>query len=102
MTGIFEKLVAANIQIVPELSTGKHFVLAREAYAALVERTEDGFGNVGAGGMLTEHGLAFLVWRGEVPHFVARNFEMDATPEQVAAVRQFASDLESALTKPKI
>ena len=64
MTEIFEKLVAAGIQIIPaEISS--HFILERDGFVAFVERRENGFGNIGAAGLMTERGFGALIWRGD-------------------------------------
>ena len=75
----------------------RHMVLERDGFVALVERTEDGFGNIGSSGLMTEHGLALLIWRASQPVFVARGFESPAEPAQVLKLRAFAADLEAAL-----
>ena len=66
-------------------------------FVALVERTVDGFGGVGSAGILTGNGFAALVRRGEESYFVAKNFEQEAGPEQVEALRSFSADLRDAL-----
>jgi hypothetical protein len=98
MQEILEKLVAANIQLLPLVEIERHFVFERDGFAALVERTADGgFGHIGSPGLLTSAGLAVLLQRGESHVFVARGFEQAATPQQVETLRRFASDLKSAL-----
>ncbi len=96
LSGRLEKLAAAGIQIVPAESTS-YFILERDGFIAFVERREDSFGNIGAPGLLTDHGYAALIWRGDEAFFVAKGFEQPASPEQVQKIRAFASDLESAL-----
>ena len=91
-----EKLVAAGISLVPA-DLKKHVILERDGFVALVERYEDNLGQVGAAGLLTEHGLAPLVWREQKAFFVVRTFQQEATPDQVSTLRQFQADLESAL-----
>lgn len=96
MTEIFEKLAAAGIQIIP-IESQRHVFFERDGFVALAERTESGFGKIGSPGLLTEKGLAMLVWRGEAGFFVARGFEQCATAEQVTTLRRFAADLEAAV-----
>jgi hypothetical protein len=55
-------------------------------------------GTQGSTGMMTEHGLAFLVWRDGRAMLVAKGVEVPATEEQVEAVRKFSEDLKSALS----
>lgn len=93
-----ERLAASGIRLLPAHEIPTHFVLERDGYAALVERTEEGFGAIGSPGLLTEEGFAALVWRGEDAWFVRKGYSEAATPEQVQALRRFAGDLGSALT----
>ena len=91
------RLEAAHINIVPA-DLEKHHILERDGFIALVERSADGgFGRPGAAGLLTEKGLAPLVWRGEAAFFVAKGLDTPATSEQVAALRAFQNDLEASL-----
>jgi hypothetical protein len=91
-----EKLAAAGIQIIPAEITS-HFILERDGFVAFVERREQGFGNIGAPGLMTEHGYAALIWRGDQAFFAGKGFEEPASAEQVQKLRAFAADLEKAL-----
>ena len=93
-TARIERLAAAGIHLVPA-DLEKHYILERDGFIALVERTT---WRVGTAGLLTEKGLAPLVWRGEESWFVARGFEQAATATQVETIRAFQRDLEQALT----
>ncbi len=95
-TRTLERLVAAGIQLLPA-DLASYYVFERNGFACLVERAEDGFGDEGAAGLMNEHGLAALVWRGEEPWFVTRGFEQRASAEQVESLRAFAADLHNAL-----
>jgi hypothetical protein len=53
--------------------------------------------NQGSTGMMTEQGLAYLVWRDGLPYLAAKGGEAPATPEQVEIIRKFSADLKSAL-----
>ena len=57
-----------------------------------------GSGNQGSTGMMTEQGLAYLVWRDGQPYLAAKGSETPATPEQVEAIRKFSEDLTTALS----
>ena len=96
MTGQLEKLAAAGIELVPAEVTS-HFIFTRDGFVAFVERRAEGFGNIGAPGLMTERGFAALIWRGDRGFFVARGFEQAASPEQVQQIRSFAADLAAAL-----
>ena len=54
--------------------------------------------NQGSTGMMTERGLAYLVWRDGQPYLVAKGGETPATPEQVETIRKFSEDLNTALS----
>jgi hypothetical protein len=90
------RLVQAGIQLIPvDLDT--HYILERDGFLALVERRENDFGGVGAAGLMTERGLAPLVWRKERGFFVVRGFEREASDEDVRLLRAFQQDLDGAL-----
>ena len=55
-------------------------------------------GNQGSTGMMTEQGLAYLVWHDGRPYLAARSGETPATPEQVEIIRRFSEDLKTALS----
>lgn len=92
-----ERVLAARIELVPDLKITTHYVFARDGYAALVEKRDGAFGNIGTPGLVTENGWAALVWRGETAVFVGRGFEVAATAEHVEAIRAFDRDLNEAL-----
>jgi hypothetical protein len=92
-----ERILAAGIELVPDLNITTHYVFTRDGFAALVEKREGGFGNVGTPGLVTENGFAALLWRGERGVFVGRGFEVFASEEQVTAIRAFDRDLNEAL-----
>ena len=53
--------------------------------------------NQGSTGMMTDLGLAYLVWRDGLPYLAAKGGETSATPEQVETIRKFSEDLSYAL-----
>ena len=93
----FQKLVDANIELLPLPEITTFFVFHREGFAALVERLNESFGTVGTAGLLTEKGIAPLQWRNDEAFFVAKGFEQRATAEDVSQLRAFQKDLEAAL-----
>ena len=90
-----DRLTNLNIQIVVEGAA--HYVFARDLCIALVGRTDAGFGSIGSTGLMTDSGLAYLVWRDGTPRLSGKNGEVAATAEQVEAVRRFSEDLKAAL-----
>lgn len=97
MEAILERLVAAHIELLPALELTTHFVFTRDGFVALVERRPTGFGHIGSPGILTERGMAQLVWRGAQAFFVAKGFERPASTEEIESLRAFATDLKNCL-----
>jgi hypothetical protein len=91
-----ERLAAANINLVPA-DIPNYFLFERGGFCALVGRAEADFGHVGSAGLLHEQGFGALVWRGEEAYFVGKGFERSATPDEIAELRRFQSDLDAAL-----
>ena len=89
------ELSSTGIQLVSE--TRSYSIFARGNLIALVERTAAGPGSIGGTGILTERGLAYLIWRDGQALLAGKGFELPATHEQVAAVRRFSEDLKAAL-----
>ena len=89
------RLAAAGIQLAAE--TASHYLLARGEFIALVELATL---SPGSTGMLTENGLAYLVWRGGEARLKSRTADLPATADQVDAIRAFSRDLEAALRRP--
>jgi hypothetical protein len=96
LTRALERVAAAGIRLLPAGLAG-HFVFERNGFVCLVERAGDGFGPIGAPGLMTEKGFAALVWRGDDGWFVGKGFEQPAAAEQVDKIRAFAADLGAAL-----
>jgi hypothetical protein len=55
-------------------------------------------GTQGSTGLMTESGLAYLVWRDGVALLSSKGSEAPATAEQVEEIRKFTEDLKSALS----
>ena len=89
------ELGSTGIQLLTE--TRSYGMFARDNLIALVERTAEGYGSIGSTGILTDRGLAYLIWRDGQPFLSGKGFEQPATEEQVAAVRRFSEDLKAAL-----
>lgn len=97
MVEIFERLVAAGIELVPAVEITTHFIFTRDGFVSLVERRGDGFGGIGSAGLLVDQGYAPLVRRGDQAVFVARGFEQPATPEDIEKLQRFSADLKASL-----
>jgi hypothetical protein len=74
-----------------------HWLLTRGNLVVLVERTDSGPGSIGSTGVLTDNGLAFLVWRDARAFLVAKGTEQEATPETIDSIRAFSVDVQAAL-----
>jgi hypothetical protein len=69
----------------------------RDNCAAIAHQQATGF-SLGSAGVMTEGGLAYLLWREGAPYLSAHGGNANAaTPEQVAAVQSFSADLKAAL-----
>jgi hypothetical protein len=88
-------LASHGIQLLTE--TRSHYMFARDNLIALVERTSQGYGSISSTGVLTERGLAYLVWRDGRTFLAGKGFEDPAADDQVAAIRQFSEDLKALL-----
>ena len=96
---VLERLTAAGIELLPAVEITTHFIFTRDGFAALVERRNDGFGGMGAPGLLVAgHGLALLVWRGAEAYFIARGFQRIATGGEVESLRRFSDDLKRSIS----
>jgi hypothetical protein len=65
--------------------------------AALVQGTDDGFTSIGSSGMMTETGLAYLVWHDGKAALSSHGKQVEATAEQVETIRRFSEDLKKIL-----
>ncbi len=99
MEEILQKLVDHGIQLLPVAELTTHFVFERDGFIALAERRNNGFGNLGAPGLLSQQGIAQLIWRGGQGFFVTKGFERQASPEEVEKLRSFGQDLKISLSK---
>jgi hypothetical protein len=72
-------------------------IFMREGCVAMVGRTSGGGLSLGSTGMLTDHGLAYLVWRDGQACLAAKGGEVAADAGQVEAIRKFSEDLKAAL-----
>ena len=89
------RLAGCGIQLAAESPAYNMFV--RGCCVALANPgAADGTG-IGSSGMMTEAGLAFLVWREGRPYFAAKGRETPASPAQVEEIQQFSLDLKRAL-----
>jgi len=88
-----EALAKSNIFLAAE--TESHYLLTRDNCIALVER---GGSSIGSTGILTEQGIAYLIWRDGQAFLKSKAAEIAASPEQIAAVHTFSRDLAAALT----
>ena len=79
-------------------STEKGYTMFTRGDCAALGHEQAAGISLGSSGLMTESGLAFLVWREERPALVAHGgLEIPATGEQVDAIRRFSRDLEIAL-----
>jgi hypothetical protein len=72
-------------------------IFVRDICVAMAGRGPGGVLSLGSTGMMTENGLAYLVWREGRPRLAAKGSDVAAAPEQVEAIRRFSEDLRRAL-----
>jgi len=87
--------VSGEIQVIAE--TKEYRIYGRGNCVAMVHFTQSGDAAIGSSGMMTESGLAYLVWRDGRALLVGKGIEVAAVPEQVETLRQFAEDLKTIL-----
>jgi hypothetical protein len=72
-------------------------LFVRENCAAFAQEREGAL-KLGSSGIMTDHGLAYLVWRQEQPFLAAHGgMENPANAEQLEAIQRFSEDLKRAL-----
>ncbi|MGA3016841.1 MAG: hypothetical protein ABSF62_06955 [Bryobacteraceae bacterium] len=93
---IAARLADLNIQLAAQARDYCLFV--RGNCLALAQAAGESFTSIGASGMMTENGIAYLVWREGRPVLAAHGgHEQPATPEEVETVRHFSEDLKLTL-----
>ena len=89
------RLTACEIQLAAQAQDYCMFV--RGNCMALV-RTEGGrFTSIGSSGMLTEKGLAYLVWADGKAMLASHGIQVEAGVDQVDAIRTFSEDLKKII-----
>lgn len=93
-----QRLADACINLIP-IDLNGYYAFERDGFMALVQRRhDDTFGQIGSAGLLTETGLAPLLWRGKQAFFASRSVDaVIASPDQVATLRRFQDDLQRAI-----
>lgn len=84
--------MSGTIQLIAE--TKEYRLYSRDNCVAMVRFTQSGDASIGSSGLMTEKGLAYLMWRGDQALLVSKGSESTATAEQVEALRRFAEDLK--------
>ena len=92
---IAARLAASEIQMAAQAKDFSMFV--RGNCVALVQSADGRFTSIGSSGMLTENGLAYLVWIEGRAMLSSHGNQVAADDEQVEAIRRFSSTLKAAL-----
>ncbi len=90
---ILARLAASRIETGGE---GDFITLFRGFCVAIAHRAGDGW-SVGSSGIMTERGLAYLVFREGRAVLASKGAEADASPEQIEELRKFSEDWKTAL-----
>ena len=89
------RLAGCGIQLAAE--SPEYNMFTRGLCVALVRPGAAAETAIGSSGLMTEGGLAFLVWRNGRPFLAAKGNETPASPVQVEELRNFSLDLKRAL-----
>lgn len=92
---IAARLESLGIQMATQ--TREYSMFVRGNCVALAQSAEDRFLSIGSSGMMTEKGLAYLVWLDGAPLLSSHGVQVAAEAEQVQAIQQFSGDLKTAL-----
>ena len=82
------RLETVHIQVLAE--TAGYTLVGRENLVAFVAHS----GSIGSTGMMTENGLAYLVWREGRAMLASKGVEVPADEADLEAIRGFADDLK--------
>ena len=86
----------SDLQIDVSGESGDYLTFTRGICVALARRLADGL-SLGSSGIMTEHGLAYLVERDGRVWLAAKGARTEPAPEQLAEIQKFSEDLKSAL-----
>ena len=89
---IAARLESCEIQMAAQAKDYCMFV--RGNCVALVQSADGRFTSIGSSGLMTEKGLAYLIWDDGQPWLSSHGNRIGAEPEQVEAIRQFSEDLK--------
>jgi hypothetical protein len=92
---IAARLAACEIQLAAQAQGYTMFV--RGNCVALVQSAGDQFTSIGSSGMLTENGLAYLVWSAGKAMLASHGTQVEADAEQVETIRRFSEDLKETI-----
>ena len=70
---------------------------SRDNCLAMVHFTQAGDSSIGSSGIMTEQGVAYLMWRDGAPVLVGKGMDVPATAEQVETLRAFSEDLKALI-----
>ena len=97
---IAARLQALEIQMAAQAKD--YCLFARGNCLALAQAAGGSFTSIGASGMMTENGIAYLVWREGLPVLAAHGgHEQPATPAELDTIRRFSEDLKLTLSLAK-
>ncbi|HUB77789.1 MAG TPA: hypothetical protein VMB03_03280 [Bryobacteraceae bacterium] len=89
-------LAASGIQMAAQ---AKDYCMFVRGECLALARMEDGrFTSIGSSGILTERGLAYLVWVDGKAMLSAHGSRTEATAAQVDAIRNFSEDLKNTIS----
>jgi hypothetical protein len=89
------RLAACDILMAAQAKDYCMFV--RGNCVALVQTAGDRFTSIGSSGLMTENGLAYLVWSEGKAMLSSHGGHVEAGAEQVEAIQKFSEDLKKTI-----
>ena len=95
---IAERLAACEIQLAAQAQD--YCIFVRGNCLALVRAEGERFTSMGSSGMMTENGLAYLVWSDGKAWLSSHGNQVEADADQVVAIRKLSEDLKKIFEPP--
>jgi hypothetical protein len=92
---IAARLAACDIAMAAQAKDYSMFV--RGNCVALVQTADQRFTSIGSSGVMTENGLAYLMWVDGKAMLASHGNQVEADAEQVEAIRKFSEDLKKTI-----
>jgi hypothetical protein len=95
---IAARLAESDIQMAAQAK--EYCMFVRDNCVALVQTAGDRFTSMGSSGLMTERGLAYLLWHDGKAMLSTHGSQVEADAGQVEAIRKFSEDLKKIIWPP--